>query len=168
MRSRAESEPGERNTQRHEKHNVHRLMLQPSFHIRQAPQDIWHQFRAEGRIAILEKMKQNTLVLMPSSRWPTGPMHLFFLRRESSHPPHEDSSCQCPRKPSFFLWLDQSYFLNKHEQVQEVLSKKSVGSQVRQGLDMIQPLHKQIQQKARSWQVTKHPGRVLWRRNQNK
>ena len=47
-----------------------------------------------------------------------------------------------------------------------MLSKKFGGSQVTQGLDIIQPLHKQIQQKARIWQVTECPGRVLCIRNQ--
>lgn len=92
-----------------------------------------------------------------------------FLSEAGIQPPsYEDSSSQCHRKHSFFLWLDQNYFLNKHEQVQEVLSKKFVGRQVTQGLDMIQRLHEQIQQKARSWQATKCPGRILWSRNQKK
>ena len=65
-----------------------------------------------------------------------------------------------------FFCLNRNYFLNK--QVQEILSKKFGGSQVAQGLDMIQPLHKQIQQKARIWQVTECSGRVLCIRNQRK
>lgn len=75
-----------------------------------------------------------------------APKRLSFPRWESSHHPQEDSSCIDGRK-QFFFWLNLNYLLNKHEQVQEMLSKKFGGIQVTQGLDMIQPLHRQISRK---------------------
>ena len=71
--------------------------------------------------------------------------HAPFLSDPGTGPDRplpEDSSCRGLHKTGFFLWVNLNYFLNKHEQVQEVLSRKFGGSQVTQGLDMIQPAHR--------------------------
>lgn len=90
----------------------------------------------------------------------------FLPGRESNHQSQEDSSRICHRK-YFLLRLHLNCFLNKHEQVQEVLSMKFWRFPVMRGLDKIQPLHKQIQQEA-GWSQRENPGRILWRRNQRK
>lgn len=87
-------------------------------------------------------MTWNTLAVMPSGGCPAGPTHLFSLTQGPDRPLPEDSSCRGLQKTGFFLWVNLNYFLNKHEQVQEVLSRRFGGSQVTQGLDMIQPAHR--------------------------
>lgn len=66
------------------------------------------------------------------------------------------------------LWWNLNYFLNKHEQVQEVLSKGFGGSQVTRGLDTIRPLH--TADSAENKRLAGHevPGRILCSRTRRK
>lgn len=119
--------------------HTHWWMLQPAFHTRQAPECIRRQFRTKG-MTIFKRTKCNTLALMSkqlSSKagiQPLAPWRL--LLHINSH------------RKQFLLRLHLNGFPNKHEQVQGVLSMKFWGFPVMRGLDMIQPLHKQIQQEA--------------------
>lgn len=66
------------------------------------------------------------------------------------------------------LWWNLNYFLNKHEQVQEVLSKGFGGSQVTRGLDTIRPLH--TADSAENKRLAGHevPGKILCSRTRRK
>lgn len=140
MRSRAESEPEERNTQKHEKRTrIHRCH---SPHFTQgkplSPSGTTSEQGAEG-----QSWKK-----WHGTPWPRrlaadgleGPRPFSF----GGIQPSSLGRLLWPmsQKTIFSLWQNLNYFLNKHEQIQEVLSKKLGGTRVTQGLDTIQPLHK--------------------------